>query len=308
MKILIFGAGGVGSVVGGFLARTGHEVSLLGRAWHLDPIRKHGLSISGIWGDYRIKAFDLYTDVEQITNMGASFDLVILTVKAFDTEEAAGQLPGLMGQDTMLLSLQNGLGNIESILKKINAENFLAGRLIFGVETLPGCARVTVNADEVYIGAVNGVRPKLSAERMAAVLNAARIPTRAVSDILPYIWSKVIYNSALNAICTIHRMPYGKILENDTTRSMMEDVVRECYLVGLGHGVVLAPATADEYILLLTETLIPRTASHYPSMLQDKKRGKRTDINALNGAIARLGAEYGIPTPVNAELTRLLLN
>src|SRR5437868_11853301 len=118
MKILIFGAGGVGSVVGGFLARTGHEVSLLGRPWHIDRIRKNGLSISGIWGDYRIKAFDLYTDAAQIPPQSA-FDLIILSVKSFDTEKAVQELAPFMGEDTMLLSLQNGLGNVETILKKI---------------------------------------------------------------------------------------------------------------------------------------------------------------------------------------------
>ena len=301
MKILIFGAGGVGSVVGGFLARTGHEVSLLGRPWHIDVIRKNGLSISGIWGEYRMKAFDLYTEASQIPK-NSSFDLIILTVKSFDTQTAVEQLAPLMTQDTMLLSLQNGLGNIETILKKIKPEQFLVGRLIFGVDTLPGAVKVTVNADSVYIGPAPGSTPKLSAARMAAALHSAKIPAQAVSDILPYIWSKVIYNSALNAICTIHQMPYGKILENDQTRALMQEIVRECYAVAQKKEILLNPATAEEYIELLTHTLIPKTATHYPSMLQDVRRGKKTDIDALNGAIVRLGKELGVATPANESV------
>ena len=307
MKILIFGAGGVGSVVGGFLARTGHEVSLLGRPWHLDVIRKNGLSISGIWGDYRMKAFDLYTDTAQIQKEAIPFDLIILTVKSFDTEEAVRQLWPLMNENTMLLSLQNGLGNLEAILKKVPAEQFLVGRIIFGVDTIPGAVKVTVNADSVYIGPVPGASPKLSAARMAATLNTAKIPTHSVTDILPYIWSKVVYNCALNAICTIHKMPYGKILENEETRESMKAIVRECYSVGLKKGVSLQPASAEEYIDLLIHTLIPKTASHFPSMLQDMRRGKRTDIEALNGAITRLGKELGIATPANESVSRLLI-
>src|SRR5262249_6112936 len=115
MKVLIFGAGGVGSVVGAFLARTGHQVSLLGRAWHLDAVRQQGLTVTGIWGDYRMKAFDLYTSVASIKD--PEFDLIVLTVKSFDTAEAAGQLLPLMREKTMLLSLQNGLGNVETILE-----------------------------------------------------------------------------------------------------------------------------------------------------------------------------------------------
>ncbi len=302
MKILIFGAGGVGSVVGGFLARTGHEVSLLGRPWHLDVIRKNGLSISGIWGDYRMKAFDLYTDVSQISQEEPPFDLIILTVKAFDTRRAVEQLFPLMKENTMLLSLQNGLGNIETVLEKVPPSQFLAGRLIFGVDTLPGAVCVTVAADPVYIGPMPGSVPKLNAPRMAATLNSAKIPAESVTDIFPYIWSKVIYNCALNPICTIHGMPYGKILENDQTRSQMEAIVRECYAVGLKKGIALAPKTAEEYIDILTHKLIPKTALHFPSMLQDVRRGKKTEIQSLNGAIVRLGAELGVPTPVNESV------
>ena len=305
MKILIFGAGGVGSVVGGFLARTGHEVSLLGRPWHIDVVRKQGLSITGIWGDYRMKAFDLYTAVSEIP-AEASFDLIILTVKAPDTEKALDELFPLMKENTMLLSLQNGLGNIEKLLKKVRPERLLAGRLIFGVEAVPGVAKVTVEADPVFIGAVRGAKPPLSPVQMAVVLNNAKIPAQAVPDILPYLWSKVIYNCALNAVCTIHEMPYGGILKKEDTRRWMGEIVRECYAVGKAQGVALDPASAEEFIARLEGTLIPRTASHFPSMLQDVRRGKKTDIEALNGAISALGRAAGIPTPANDEAVRLL--
>ena len=309
MKVLIFGAGGVGSVVGGFLARTGHEVSLLGRPWHVEAIRKNGQAIKGIWGDYRIKAFDLYTTIAEVENSGTSFDLIILTVKSFDTQEAVKQLAPLMKPHTMLLSLQNGLGNIEAILEKVSPEQFLAGRIIFGVETEPGVAKVTVNADSVYIGpGVEGSTPKLSAYQMAAILNTAKIPSQGVPDILPYIWSKVIYNCALNAICTIHEIPYGKILENDDTREMMKSIVRECYAVGTQKGVVLSPASAEEYIDLLVGKLIPRTAAHFPSMLQDVRRGKKIDIDSLNGAIVRLGRETKTPTLANESVIQSLVS
>ncbi|HTL71425.1 MAG TPA: 2-dehydropantoate 2-reductase, partial [Candidatus Eisenbacteria bacterium] len=137
MKVLVFGAGGIGSVFGGFLARTGHEVTLLGRPWHLDAVRKNGLTITGIWGDYRIKAFDLETSAAELARRDPSFDLILLTVKSFDTARAVEELAPLMKEETMLVSLQNGLGNVETILKKVPADRFLAGRVIFGVETAP---------------------------------------------------------------------------------------------------------------------------------------------------------------------------
>ncbi len=303
MKILVFGAGGVGSVLGGFLARTGHEVSLLGRPWHLDVVRKNGLSITGIWGEYRIKAFDLYTEVAQIKAAGATFDLILLTVKSYDTLRAVEEIQTLLQENTMVLSLQNGLGNIEAMLSKIPKDQLLAGRVIFGVDTLPGTVRVTVNADSVYIGPIPDGSPKLSAERMAVILNTAKIPSEPVKNILPKLWSKVIYNSSLNAICALGQMPYGKILEQEKTRQQMQAIVRECYAVARAENLLLEPATAEEYIELLENKLIPKTATHFPSMLQDLKRGKKTEIDSLNGAIVQLGLQKGVSTPVNFEIT-----
>ena len=305
MKVLIFGAGGVGSVVGAFLARTGHDVTLLGRSWHLDVIEKQGLIVTGIWGDYRVKAFDLYRNVEEIRAKQPSFDLIILTVKSYDTENAVRELLPFMQENTTLLSLQNGLGNVETILANgVKPENYLAGRVIFGVETEPGKAKVTVNADDILIGALPGVTPKANVYSLVQSFNNAKLPARGVTDILTHIWAKVIYNCALNAICSLREMPYGKILESEETRRMMDDVIRECYAVGLKKGVMLDPPDAEGFIEKMVQRLIPSTAAHFPSMLQDLKREKRTDIDALNGAIVRYAKELGISAPANEKLTQ----
>jgi 2-dehydropantoate 2-reductase len=282
-------------------------VSLLGRPWHLDAIQKNGLMISGIWGEYRMKAFDLYRNVEEIQKAGAQFDLIILTVKSYDTEEAAPAVARLMSPETMLLTFQNGLGNIETILRHIKPEQFLVGRVIFGAEISPGHAKVTVSADSLSIGALPGVEPKVVPERIAGVFTNSKMPAKAVSDIIAEIWAKVIYNCALNGLCALHEMPYGKILENPETSAAMEAVVHECYAVALKKGVKLEPATADAYLSLLKSSLIPKTAAHYPSLLQDIQKGKRVDIDALNGAIVRMGEELGIPTPVNRTILEQIL-
>ena len=312
MKILIFGTGGIGSVFGGFFARMGHEVSLLGRPWHLDAIRQNGLLITGIWGDYRMKAFDLYDHADEIRKRNIQFDLIFLTVKSYDTERAVDELVPLMNDNTTLVSFQNGLGNIETILKKIKPEQYLAGRVIFGVETQPGIAKVTVSADATMIGELPGVKPRISASTLAHIFNLCKIEAKAVPNILTYIWAKVIYNCALNGICTLQEIPYGKILETEATREEMKAVVRECYAVATKNGGThdlaprLEPPTAEAFIDLLITTLIPRTASHFPSMLQDLRKGKRTDIDALNGAICRMGKALGILTPANEKIVSLI--
>lgn len=306
MKILVFGAGGVGSVFGCFLARTGHDVSLLGRPWHIDVIRQKGLVVTGIWGDYASKAFDLYTDAAALQKKAGSFDLILLTVKSPDTRRAMQEIAPLLGPKTTVLTLQNGLGNLETAVEIAGADRVLAGRVIFGVETKPGIAKVTVASDPTAIGAAPGGHPAVTPIQAANMISQAKIPAVAVADILPVLWAKVIYNCALNGICTLENIPYGRILDSGATRGPMHDVVHECYAVGHAEGVKLEPATADEFIKLLEARLIPQTAAHMPSMAQDLARGRRTDIDALNAAIAARGARHGIPTPENDRIARAI--
>jgi 2-dehydropantoate 2-reductase len=308
MRILIYGAGGIGSVMGAFLARSGHDVSLVGRTEHMKAIAKQGLKVSGIWGSFCTRAFEVYTGADAIAPEDRKFDLVLLTVKSYDTQAAVEKIAPYINEDATLVSFQNGLGNMEAILKKIKPSQYLAGRVIFGVETAPGEARITVTADAVAVGSMPGSEPKIRPEKIAEMLNEAGIACRAVPDIISVIWAKVIYNCALNGICALHEMPYGDILKNPETREWMREIVRECYAVGLKKGVALSPGTAEEYIALLEQKLIPSTAQHYPSMLQDLKKGKRLEIDALNGAIVRLGRELDLSNPANEKVYNRLIS
>ncbi len=306
MKILVFGAGAVGSLLGGLLARMGHDVALLGRAPHVDAVEKNGLHISGLWGEYRIRTFDVYHAVSEIPPEKSAFDLILLTVKSFDTAAAADLARPLVGEETTLLSFQNGLGNIEAIAARIPADRFLVGRIITGVELEPGAVRVTVSADDLVIGSLPGPAPRRSAEEAARTFRLARIPARAVPNILAHVWLKAVYNCALNGLCSAREIPYGRILETEEGRKTLEAVVRECYAVAAKQGVPLDPPAADGYYRLLVDKLIPATAAHYPSMLRDIQRGRRTEIDALNGAVVRMGVELGIPTPANREIATLI--
>ena len=151
MRILVLGAGAIGSVLGGFLARAGHDVTLLGRAWHLDAVRDHGLRISGLWGEHWVKRLSVATRPEEVAAQ-PPFDWVFVCVKSPQTAEAAAQLPAWLGPKTLVCAFQNGLGNYETLLRTVPAERLALGRVIFGVELAPGHVRVTVFADEVLIG------------------------------------------------------------------------------------------------------------------------------------------------------------
>ena len=305
MRILVLGAGAIGSVLGGFLARAGHDVTLLGRAWHLDAVRDHGLRISGLWGEHWVKRLSVATRPEEVAAQ-PPFDWVFVCVKSPQTAEAAAQLPAWLGPKTLVCAFQNGLGNYETLLRTVPAERLALGRVIFGVELAPGHVRVTVFADEVLIGSPDARCPGTHAAALAAALQESGIPARATATILVALWAKVLYNCALNGLSALFEVPYGKLLEHPAAERLMKAIIEEAYRVAAACGVRLEPSEAGAYLELLFARLIPDTAGHRSSMLQDLRRGRVTEIDALNGAIVRFGGEAGLATPANALVARLV--
>ncbi|PIQ83517.1 MAG: 2-dehydropantoate 2-reductase [Candidatus Omnitrophica bacterium CG11_big_fil_rev_8_21_14_0_20_63_9] len=305
MRVLVIGAGAIGSTLGGFLAKAGHRVVLLGRPWHLDAVRRSGLRISGLWGEHVVTSLSLATDPSGV-DRSAPFDWIFVCVKAHQTASAAELLPQFLGPHTLVCAFQNGLGNYEILSRSIAPSKIVLGRIIFGVELEPGHVRVTVCADEVLIGAVDRRVPRERLSQLVSTLQSAGIPTRATATILTALWAKVLYNCALNGLSTLLEVPYGKLLEHRGARIIMEGVIEEAYQVASAHGVRLEPAGAEAYRKLLFKRLIPDTAAHRSSMLQDVRRGRPTEIDALNGAIVRLGQQAAVPTPMNTLLTRLV--
>ena len=305
MRILVLGAGAVGSVLGGFLAKAGHDVTLLGRAWHLDVVRRQGLRISGLWGEHRVKRFAIATRPDAVA-AAPPFDWIFVCVKAHQTAAAAAQLTAWLGSATFVCAFQNGLGNYEALLQTVPPEQLALGRVIFGVEIEPGRVRVTVFADEVLIGSPDTRFPGKQAAALAAALQESGIPARATATILVSLWAKVLYNCALNGLSALLEVPYGKLLERPETKRLMRTIVEEVYRVAAAHRIRLEPSKAGAYTELLFARLIPDTAGHHSSMLQDLRHGRPTEIEALNGAIVRLGRKAGVAAPVNALVTRLV--
>lgn len=305
MRILIMGAGSLGSVVGGFLAKAGHDVTLIGRADHMDAIRQRGLQIKGIWGDHIATNLETHTSVSELGE--GYFDLILITVKSYDTKDAVAAVAPLVGDDTLVCSYQNGLGNAEVIAEAVGWERTVGARAIFGAR-MPeeGTVEVTVIANPTALGVYRDSTPKDRVREIAEAMDAAGVPTEYTDQIETVLWSKVAYNCALNPLSAILDVPYGGLLETDHTRAIMTEAIHELYAVGAAVGVTLEPATADEYVHLLFDVLIPPTAGHYASMREDFRRKRRTEIDALNGAIARYGREHDVPTAVNATLTRVI--
>lgn len=304
MRVLILGAGSVGSVVGGFMAKAGHDVTLVGRREHMDAVRQNGLRISGIWGNHLVKGVNTATSVDGLEGF---FEFVVVAVKSYDTREAAELIKPFVGEDTLVLSYQNGLGNAEILAEVLGWEHVLDARVIYGVWLPePGHAEVTVTADATAIGCYHDAVPTERVYAIAQAMDEAGIPTQETDRIATYLWAKVAYNCALNPLSALLDVPYGALLETDGTREMMREIVDELYAVGKAEGVALEPPTAEAYVERLFTFLVPTTAGHYASMREDFRRKRRTEIDAINGAIAARGETHGIPCPTNLTLTRLV--
>jgi 2-dehydropantoate 2-reductase len=306
LRVLVAGAGAVGSVLGGLLAVAGHRVGLLGRESHLAAVAGDGLRIEGLFGEHRVGALQVASHPGELE---PPFDAVLLTVKSYDTAAMLAVTKDLLAADGCLIALQNGLGNVEQVVDAVGAERALGGRVIFGaVVPRPGVARVTVIADPIAMGA--GVPGTPAAEGLAGAwaerFAAAGIPTAYTSELHAHLWTKVFYNAALNPLGALFGQPYGALAADQDARAVMDAVFDEGFAVAAARGVVPLAPTAAAYREVFYGRLVPSTADHRSSMLQDLERGRRTEIDAINGCIWRFGRDAGIPTPVNATLTRLV--
>jgi 2-dehydropantoate 2-reductase len=304
MRYLVMGAGALGSIFGGFLAKNGRDVAFVGLDDHLKAIQKSGLTITGLWGEHHVKDLKAYYGT---TGLTGAFDVVLLSVKSHITATACRQCLPFMHEKSLVVSIQNGLGNWETIAASVGWPRTIGGRIIFGAEVVrPGTARVTVYADKVLLGSPSG---DVGAERIQEIvddLNAAGIPCSASPAITSQLWGKVLYNCSLNALGAILDVPYGELVRTPESLGLIEAVIKEIFAVAEAKGVAMPYAGPEEYYRFLLERQIPPTAMHHSSMHQDISLGRTTEIDALNGAISRYGKEKGVPTPVNDVLTALI--
>jgi 2-dehydropantoate 2-reductase len=304
-RFLIFGAGALGSAIGGLLRQAGHEVGLLGRAGHLEAIRQSGLRIDGLWGSHRVAGLGLFTSPEQVP--AGDWDFILLTVKTYDTAAAVAACRRLAGPRTCLVSIQNGHGNVDALEDAFGPGRVLGARVITGAELEPGHVTVTVHADALRLGPHHGEPERMPlARRLAGILRQAGVPAEPTDQFLAYLWTKLIYNCALNPMGALLRLTYGELAEHPPTRQVMSTIIREAFAVCHANAIPLFHERPEDYEQLFDRQLVPATASHYPSMLRDLDRRGRTEIDSMNGAVVRLGQARNVPAPANALLTAMI--
>ncbi|NTV27970.1 MAG: ketopantoate reductase family protein [Methanothrix sp.] len=305
---LIYGAGALGSVLGGFLQKIGRSVTYVGRGEHFRAIQDKGLMIKGIWGDHFVPP----EEIDVLPGQGLprkKYSTILLCVKSKDTDVAAKEAAMLLEEDGIMISIQNGLNNWETIASHVGDERTVGARVIFGAEIpKPGLATVTVNADDVLLGEPFLPVNRTLLQTLEMDLGLSGIPSKIVDkdEIWAAIWGKVLYNSCLNPLGAILEVPYGKLGENEETREIIKIVLEEIFLVCRAKKVQLRYRDANDYYHFLMEKQLPPTRGHRASMLQDIFAGRKTEIDALNGAISKYAKESGIETPYNDLLCALI--
>ncbi len=290
---MIMGAGALGSLFGGLLS-SHNEVTLVGRGQHIKAMRDNGLKIEGAT---LLHAWPrCVMNIEDIDKTSIP-DIVILAVKAYDTEEAIEQCLPVIGQDTRIMTFQNGLGNVETIQKYVPDTNIIGGITSHGATRLdPGMIRHGGIGDTV-IGHLSCDDDE-KIRTLADIFTASGIITTISDDIGKEIWAKAIVNSAINPITALLGEPNGAILEDPELVDLVRKIVSEGVSVGNSIGMELI---RDE-IINMTLNIARRTAKNMSSMLQDVEATRRTEIDHINGVIVRMGLGKGIEAKLNNAL------
>ena len=293
-RIAVVGAGAVGGYFGGMLARAGAPVVMIGRAAFVEAAKKTGLVLDTL-------QFKETVRVEASSDLAAArgADIVLFCVKTTDTESTARALAPLLSSSATLISLQNGVDNVE----KIRAAGIGAiSAVVYVAASVPQPARVKhVGRGDLVVGPRNA-----RTEKVAALFERAGVGCRISDNIDGELWTKLIWNCALNAVSALGRAKYGQIAASDDARKLVEIAVNEVLAVATAAHIQLPGVETPQAGLAGALKIATQMSGAISSTGQDLMRGKRTEIDSLNGYIARRGAELGVPTPVNHALFTLV--
>jgi 2-dehydropantoate 2-reductase len=297
METLIIGAGAMGGLFGTLLAPFVPVTFFTTNSRHAEALNRDGLTLATAEGQLRRTTARALTDPR---HYGPRADLIIVCTKARSTAQAADTARQLVAPDGLVLTLQNGLGNLEIIQAAVGETRAAAG-ITAQAATLLGPGQVRhAGCGPTVLAAGPGQAEKIAA--MAALFNRAGIPTTVTDDVQALLWSKLIVNVGINALTALLRVPNGALAEIPECASLMAQAVAEAVAVARALGVRLP----DDAPLEKVRQVCAMTAGNRSSMLQDTLMGRPTEIDVINGAVVRKGAETGVPTPVNALLTQLV--
>ena len=294
-KIAIVGAGAVGGYFGGLLARAGAPVVMIGRPAFVEAVKKNGLFLDTLHFQESVR-------VEASTELSAAggAGIVLFCVKTTDNSATALALAPLLAPGAMVLSLQNGVDNVEQIRAAASIDALPT--VVYVAASVPEPGRVKhVGRGDLVFGPRNE-----KTECVAALFSRANVPCRISDNIDGELWTKLIWNCALNAVSALGHAKYGQIAVSADARKVVEAVVEEVLAVARAAN-IHPPGLEDPKVAIAGAMKIAtQMAEALSSTAQDMNRGKRTEIDSLNGYISRRGAELGVPTPINHALYALV--
>jgi 2-dehydropantoate 2-reductase len=285
MKVAVMGAGAVGCYYGGMLGRAGHEVVLIARPQHVEAIERDGLRLDTQTFDEQVR---VAASADPAAVQGAS--LVLFCVKSTDTDHAAHAIAPHLAKDALVLSLQNGVENAERLRELLPQET--AAAVVYVASEMAGPGHIRHHGRGELV-----IEPSSASEEVARVLEAAGVPTEISDNVRGALWAKLVLNCAYNALSALSQQPYGQLVQGEGVTRAMRDVVDECLAVAKADGVTI-PGDVDVSVRRIAETM----PNQYSSTAQDMARGKRSEIDHLNGLIVRRGEALGVPTPANRML------
>ena len=295
MKIVVIGAGAIGSFFGAMLSKK-HDVVLVGRKPHVDVIKKHDLKISGKT-DLNVKILA----TESVSKVFSPVDLLILAVKSYDTETAIKSAKSLIDRNTVVMSLQNGIDNVEKIQKIVKFDKILVCITTHGVVfSKPGVVEHT-GIGKTVIGCLNNKKTQFI-DDLISCFNECGIKATFSSDINKEIWTKAIVNSSINPVTALFKCKNGYLIENPVLEKIVEKVCKESTDIAIANGLNLSFSDT----IKKTKQVINKTSENHSSMLQSVMYGKKTEIDSINGALVDIAKKYNIDTSLNEMLTYLI--
>ena len=295
MNIVVVGAGAIGSLFGGLLA-SHHQVTLLGRQQHMQAVKDYGLKITG-----KTTLHVLLNAVTSAQDINDTPDLILLTVKAYDTKNAVQDIRTLLGENSLVLTLQNGLDNLEIITSILGIKNILAGVTTHGaILEKPGTILHT-GKGTTSIGELHG-QQTTRLKKLVHEFNKAGIETRVTSSIQKEIWMKAIVNASINTLTALFECKNGVLDENPLLHRFVEIICAESTQIAQTHNI---PIRYEEAIQR-TKEVINQTSENRSSMLQSLDKKKPTEIQAITGALINKGKQQGCTTEINQIIYQVI--
>ena len=298
MRIAVMGAGGVGGYFGGLLARAGNDVTLIARGPHLEAIRDRGLHVKGHREEFTVSV--AATDDPW---QAAPVDLVVFSVKTYQNAAAIPSMAPIVGESTSVLTLQNGVDGYQQVASVMGQDRVLPGAAYIESQIeAPGVIRQVGDVVRIAFGEAGGQRTS-RAEAILDTLRAAGITAELSTDVVKELWTKLLFISTLAGVTSTARAPLSRLMEHDVARETILASMREVEAVGRARGVRLDPEVVETTMRYMETS----ARDLHASMHTDLELGRPLELEALNGAVVRLGREVGVPTPVHSILYSLLL-